>query len=35
MYKDVYGKILLATQNGAIAKKSLQTLNQTAMVGSC
>ena len=32
MYKDVYGKILLATQNGAIAKKAAN-LAQTAMVG--
>ena len=32
LYKDVYGKILLATQNGAIAKKAA-TLAQTAMVG--
>ena len=32
LYKDVYGKILLATQNGAIAKKA-GTAAQTAMVG--
>ncbi len=32
LYKDVYGKILLATQNGAIAKKA-GTIAQTAMVG--
>ena len=32
LYKDVYGKILLATQNGAIAKKAAN-LAQTAMVG--
>ena len=32
LYKDVYGKILLATQNGAIAKKAA-TAAQTAMVG--
>ena len=32
LYKDVYGKILLATQNGAIAKKAAN-LAQVAMVG--
>ena len=32
LYKDVYGKILLATQNGAIAKKAAN-IAQVAMVG--
>ena len=32
LYKDVYGKILLATQNGAIAKKAANVA-QVAMVG--